>query len=251
MTRREFAGAVAAGLAAAEPPRTMVIFGAPGAAVPDRLAAGGVVFTRAYTACPAAPNTIVSARFPHARSSPPVLNATVVTSMPGAVPSDAAVVFASTPRDDTPFERSTHISLAIGHPKLPRGQSFDFPVSTVDVAPTLLALSGAAIPEGIHGRDLSELLITGKGDRPESVYVEGGLNTPDEWRMIVRGLDKLVVRRNLDVLHLFNLGEDPAEEQDLAKEIGYRLKVDELLALIRVWMKRTSDGMDPSGLRRR
>jgi arylsulfatase A-like enzyme len=251
MKRREFAGIVAAGLAAAEPPRTIVIFGQPGAAVPDRLAAEGVSFTRAYAACPSVRDTVVSGRFPHARSSPRVFNATVLTSFPATLPPDAALVFASTSRDDTFQERSTHIALAIRHPKLPRGKAFDHPVSTVDVAPTLLALSGAALPEGLHGRDLSELLTTGKGERPESVYVEGGLTTPGEWRMIVRGLDKLVVRRNLDVLHLFNLGEDPDEEHDLAKEIGYRLKVDELVALIRVWMKRTADGMDPSGLRRR
>jgi hypothetical protein len=61
----------------------------------------------------------------------------------------------------------------------------------------------------------------------------------------------VVRRRNLDILHLFNLGEDPTEERDLSREIGYRLKVDELRALIQTWMKRTGDGMDPSGLKRR
>jgi hypothetical protein len=57
--------------------------------------------------------------------------------------------------------------------------------------------------------------------------------------------------KRLDLLHLYNLGEDPTEEHDLAREIGYQLKVDELRAQLQAWMKRTGDGMDPSGLRRR
>jgi hypothetical protein len=69
--------------------------------------------------------------------------------------------------------------------------------------------------------------------------------------MVVRGLDKLVIARGGDVLHLYNLGEDPEEANNLAREPGHQLKVDELQALVRVWMKRTADGVDPSGLRRR
>lgn len=241
LTRRTFAGALACGLAAAELPGIALVVGAPGAAAPE----GACVFTRAYAACPDAAlgaKALLSGRFPHARDLAPRLN--LVADAPVAV-------FVSAPSEDSPYDRAAHVALAIRHSKLPRGKVFDFPVSTVDVAPTLLALSGVEQPVGLHGRDLSPLLITGTGVRPESIFVEGQLGAAAEWRMVVRGFDKLVVRKNLDILHLFNLGDDPGEERDLAREIGFQLKVDELRALVRVWMKRTGDGMDPSGLKRR
>ncbi len=247
MTRRTFAGAVAYGLAAAEVPRVQLLEGAPGAAVPARFAAEACVFTRAYTACPDrrfARTALLSGRFPHAPG-------TVALAVAAAADAALPAMFVSASRDDSPSEASCHVQLAIRHVRLPRGVVFDAPISTVDVAPTLLGLAGVDVPGDMHGRDLSRVLMSGKGERPESIYAEGRLDTADEWRMMVRGLDKLVVRPNLEVMHLFNLGEDPAEEHDLAREIGYQLKVDEMRALIRRWVMRTGDGMSPGGLRRR
>jgi len=189
-------------------------------------------------------SALVTGCFPHKH-----ISVTLFTTEGSLAASTA--VFLSGSREDAPSERATHVALAIRHPRLPRGKMFDFPISTVDVAPTLLALAGLEPPGEVHGRDLSAFLTAGTGGRPESIFAEGGLGTADEWRMVVRGLDKIVVRRNLELLHLFNLGEDPDEEHDLGHEIGYQLKVDELRALVRVWMKRTGDGVDPSGLKRR
>lgn len=233
MTRREFAGALSAGLRGAGVPRLCVRPGPP--------SARAVVFTRAYAACPepeAFRRSLTTGRFPHARAGPERI---IIQSRCEA---GGAILFISEPGGDSPLERSVRIDMALEHPRLRRGQASDFPVSTVDVVPTLYALEGLAIPDEVHGRNVF-------GERPESVYVEGGLGTANEWRMVVRGLDKLVVRPNLEVLHLFNLGEDSTEERNLAREAGNQLRVDELRALVRVWMKRTGDGMDPSGLKRR
>ena len=251
ITRRIFVATLGSAVRAADQPRVTIATVPPRTPVPARLAAEACVFTRAYAACPDAllfRQTLVSGCFPHKRNAPALLAGDFPSRLPDA---PAAALFVSLPDGDTPFERSTHVALAIRHPRLPRGKAFDFPVSTVDIAPTLLALAGSEIPDDIHGRDLSALIVGGAGEHPEAVYAEGKLNAPDEWRMLVRGLDKIVVRRNLDILHLFNLADDPSEEHDLAAEIGYRLKVDELTALARAWMKRTGDGMDPSGLKRR
>ena len=86
---------------------------------------------------------------------------------------------------------------------------------------------------------------------PPSIYAEGSLGKPDEWRMIVRGADKMVADAGLRPLHLFNLAEDPHELTDLAQEPGHRLRADELRALMLDWRKRTGDGVDRSGLKRR
>jgi hypothetical protein len=69
--------------------------------------------------------------------------------------------------------------------------------------------------------------------------------------MVVRGLDKLVVDRDLNVTHLYNLGQDPFEVENLARDVSQDLKRDELKALLKDWMRRSGDGMDPSGLKKR
>jgi hypothetical protein len=248
LTRRAFSGALACGLAGAELPRIRVVYLPAGSDVPEFARGRTVTFARAWLACPnpaLASAVLLSGRYPH---SPGPALFQVAHAPDPAVP----VVYVSEAHEDSPSEAACHVALAIGHPRIAAGRVADFPVSTVDIAPTLLALMDLEAPDGMHGRNLAALLAGESGPHPESIYSEGRLGKPDEWRMMVRGLDKIVVRRrNLDILHLFNLGEDPTEERDLAREIGYRLKVDELRALIQSWMKRTGDGMDPSGLKRR
>jgi arylsulfatase A-like enzyme len=73
----------------------------------------------------------------------------------------------------------------------------------------------------------------------------------DEWRMIVRGFDKMVIDRAGEVTHLYNLGQDPLEMENLATSRQHRRSKDELMALIRDWQKRTNDGRSGSGLRKR
>lgn len=244
LTRRRFTIALASAASrGAELPRVELVTLAAGSPVPSAIARTAVTFTRAYLASPdpaLAPAVLLSGRYPHA-TGPALFQ----------IASGGPTVFVSAAREDSSSEAACRVALAIRHPKLPAGRAFDFPVSTVDIAPTLLALMDVEPPEGLPGRDLSALLTTGQGPHPESIFAEGALGKPGEWRMVVRGLDKIVVRRNLDVLHLYNLGEDPYELEDLSLQIGYRLKVDELKAIVRIWMKRTSDGMDPSGLKRR
>jgi hypothetical protein len=248
LTRRAFSGALACGLAAAELPRIRVVNLPAATGVPHFSRGRAVTFDRAWLACPdpaLAAAVLFSGRYPHS-PGPALFQAS--QNLDPAVP----VVYISEAHEDSPSEAACHIALAIQHPRIAAGRLLEFPVSTVDVAPTLLALMDLELPDGLHGRNLAGLLMAESGPHPESIYAEGRLGKPDEWRMMVRGLDKIVVRRrNLDILHLFNLGEDPTEERDLAREIGYRLKVDELRALIQAWMKRTGDGMDPSGLKRR
>jgi arylsulfatase A-like enzyme len=153
---------------------------------------------------------------------------------------------------DVPFEEAVRVPLVIRHPGLSAaGRGSDFLVSNVDLMPTLLGFCGAELPDGVQGRDLSSLISTGQGNRPESIYSAGHLGYGDEWRLLVRGLDKLVVDRKLEVTHLYNLGQDPYELENHAEDPSQELKRDELKALLRDWMRRTGDGMDPSGLKKR
>lgn len=154
--------------------------------------------------------------------------------------------------DDYVYEETIRMPLAIRYPRVISGiAQNDMLVSQVDIMPTLLRWCGAAIPDTVQGRDLSALIAGGPGERPDAIYAEGRLGRRDEWRMLVRGYDKLVVDMEGSVTHLFNLADDPYELTNLANVSAAQLKRDALLAVLRQWMKKLGDGVDASGLRKR
>jgi len=154
--------------------------------------------------------------------------------------------------DDYVYEETIRMPLAIRYPRvLNVAAQSDMLVSQVDIMPTLLHWCTAAIPDTVQGRDLSALIAGGTGERPDAIYAEGRLGRKDEWRMLVRGYDKLVVDMEGSVTHLFNLADDPYEMTNLANVSAAQLKRDALLAVQRQWMKKLGDGVDASGLRKR
>ena len=180
----------------------------------------------------------------------------------GGIANDTIVIFTSNhgeqfgshmgQGDDYVYEESIRMPLAIRYPRVLGGASQnDMLVSQVDIMPTLLRWCGAAIPQSVQGRDLSALIAGGPGERPDAIYAEGRLGRKDEWRMLVRGYDKLVVDLEGTVTHLFNLADDPYELTNLANVSAQQLKRDSLLAIERQWVKKLGDGVDASGLRKR
>jgi arylsulfatase A-like enzyme len=143
-----------------------------------------------------------------------------------------------------PLEPAVRIPWMLRYAQLKPGRRTGVLASNVDLAPTLLALCGVSAGDSMQGRDLLH-------DQPQSIYSVGKIGTPDAWRMVVRGLDKLVVDPSQNITHLYNLGEDPTETDNLARDPAQELKRNELKALLNDWMRRTGDGMDPSGLKRR
>jgi len=132
-----------------------------------------------------------------------------------------------------PYEESVCVPLAIRYPHVLAPGFSELLVSHVDLMPTLLGLCGEPALDGIQGRDLSPLLTGQKGDRPESIYAEGKIGERDEWRMLVQGLDKLVINESGEVSQLYNLANDPYELKNLAHDSGVQLKRDQLLATLR------------------
>ncbi len=66
---------------------------------------------------------------------------------------------------------------------------------------------------------------------------------------MIRGYDKLVIRPREEATSLYNLSDDPLEENDLAHDREHELTRDSMLALARQWARKVEDGVDPSGLR--
>ena len=154
--------------------------------------------------------------------------------------------------DDYVYEETMRMPLAIRYPRVLGGAAqSDMLVSQVDIMPTLLKWCGIKVPAAVQGRDLSEQIAGHAGERPDAVYAEGRLGRRDEWRILVRGYDKLVVDMEGAVTHLFNLADDPYEMTNLANVSAQQLKRDSLLAIQRQWMKKFGDGVDASGLRKR
>jgi arylsulfatase A-like enzyme len=170
--------------------------------------------------------------------------ATAVPHVPGAV---TAAISLHGRDSGSPMESSVRVRLGISG--VAEGAAADLLVSQVDVMPTLLGMAGVAIPREAQGRDVSSLLAGGGGRRPESVFAHGNLGRSDEWRLVVRGLDKLVVNQAMQTTHLYNLGQDPGEENNLAAEPAHQRTRDELTAHLVHWMRRIGDRMDPSGLK--
>jgi len=241
---------------AAQPARRRVeITWITGATVPEDFARESMVFPRAYTCCPAAglaKKALETGRFPHAlRPGDPSISSLLGTATSSA---ESITVLTAESRngEDSPDQRSVLVPLAIRWPgKLKPRMAGELLISHADVMPTLLAFLGIAQPEGLQGRDLSKLMQSGAGEVPDSVYAEGRLGLPGEWRMVVRGYDKLVLRPQEEATRLYNLADDPAEETDLAHDREHELTRDSMLALARQWMRKLGDGVDPSGLRLR
>ncbi len=254
MTRRTILLAPLALVAQSTRPRVEITW-IKGNVVPEEFARESVVFPRAYTCCPAAglaKKALETGRFPHAaRPNDPSI-ATLFGS--GATGSETITVLTaeSGNGEDSPFQKSVLVPLAIRWPgKLTPRLAGELLVSHADVLPTLLAFLGIAPPEGLQGRDLSKLITTGAGEVPDSVYAEGRLGLPGEWRMVIRGYDKLVIRPREEATRLYNLADDPDEKNDLAHDREHELTRDSMLALAQQWMRKLGDGIDPSGLRLR
>jgi arylsulfatase A-like enzyme len=223
--------------------------------VPEEFARDSVVFPRAYVACPAqglSRRALETGRFPHAaRPQDRSLIDLAGTSEP-AVGAEAITILTAESGDgqNSPSQKSVQVPLAIRWPGILKPRvADDLLISHVDVLPTLLAWLKVIPPEGLQGRDLSMLILGGQGDPPDSVYAEGRLGLPGEWRMLVRGYDKLIIRPREEATRLYSLAEDPGEENDLAHDRAHELTRDSMLALARQWMQKLGDGMDPSGLR--
>ena len=106
------------------------------------------------------------------------------------------------------------VPLIITAPSLPAGRVVDRTVSTIDLLPTILALSGLAssIPDGLSGTDL----FAADGRQPgRPLYAEAMLYGSTE-RSLIRGDLKVLYDEQTDSCSLFDVASDPMELVDIA-----------------------------------
>ncbi len=125
-----------------------------------------------------------------------------------------------------PFEESIRVPLILRDPRMPKnkigGTNDDFTLN-VDLAPTILSALGQTIPAGMQGRDIAPLyLATTKPDwRSEFFYEHAIIKNKDfipASQALVRKDWKYFYWPDFDTEQLFDVANDPLEENDLIKD---------------------------------
>jgi len=139
-----------------------------------------------------------------------------------------------------PYEESIRVPFIARYPgKLPPGKTDDLLLGAIDIAPTLLGLTGNSehIPNTMQGMDLSSRLCTGRGPEPDSQFIL--YNLPEETHYIIKKQPKLKDYRGvrtkrwtftlqkdpqtgkISPWHLFDNHKDPLQLHNLCAEPEY------------------------------
>lgn len=125
--------------------------------------------------------------------------------------------------------------------KIKSGSVSELPVSTVDLLPTICAMTKTALPKTkIDGRDISQA-IYGKKIREVPLYWHfPHYREPDilPYSIIRDGEWKLIKRYEGETFELYNLKNDLSEKNDLVKENPELVKT--LNSKLEKWLKDTN-----------
>ncbi|MEP6593273.1 MAG: sulfatase [Acidobacteriota bacterium] len=145
-----------------------------------------------------------------------------------------------------PWEESIRVPGIVRYPGRVRGgEQTDAILTHVDVAPTLLALSGLKPTPAMQGRDLSRLMLGQDQPAPDSAYLQifgpyDGDETAAGWRGVRTGRYLYARHRDKPWL-LYDLASDPFEQHNLAADPGSARLRAEMEQKLTAWMARTGD----------
>jgi arylsulfatase A-like enzyme len=135
-----------------------------------------------------------------------------------------------------PFEESIRVPLIISDPRMDKnkyGNTNDDFTLNVDLAPTILAATGIAAPATMQGRDLAPLYLATQKPvwRTEFYYEHAIIRNKDfipASQALVRKDYKYMYWPDFDTEHLFAVGTDPLEENDLVKDPAQKERLGEM-----------------------
>ena len=135
------------------------------------------------------------------------------------------------------YEHSMKVPLIIAGPGIPEGKISDAMVYLFDLFPTLAELCRVPAPQDIDGKSLVPV-ISGKNDGVRTSLFTAYRHTvravrTDEW--------KLIRYPERDFNQLFNLLTDPLELNNLADNVLYKQKLDELTTMMKKWQHDLND----------
>ena len=138
-------------------------------------------------------------------------------------------------------EETMGIPLLIRGPGVPSGHSCGHLVSYLDIAPTILRLSGLGGEARCHGRSLLE--VDGRSSAPGRdgfMAQHYGLHEPIARRAYYADRFKLVVQED-GFAELYDLQADPYEMQNRAASPEYQAMLQDMWAGLRAAMEETGD----------
>lgn len=161
-----------------------------------------------------------------------------------------------------PWDESIKVPFIMRWPSgIKGGRTFDFPISVIDVMPTLLGLCGAPIPEAVEGTDLSAILNGGNRETPAAALLmnpcpfsigdpRGDDQIPDYrgMRMEYRGVrtSRYTYIRTIDKPWLlYDNRDDPYQLRNLTGDGGYRKLAGELEEQMQAQMRHIGDRFLP------
>ncbi len=114
------------------------------------------------------------------------------------------------------YEDQQRVPLIISAPHLIKKPAFNYsPTSLIDLPITFLKLSGAKVPLGMQGKDLSPIL-KGKSDSvQDGVIIESQCTAKIYQQTFITHEHKLVVYRDFDEGELYDLQKDPNQYRNL------------------------------------
>ena len=129
------------------------------------------------------------------------------------------------------FESSFHVPLIVSGPGVERGGVSQDLVTLTDVTATLLTLAGVPVPAHLDSRPLPAVAGVSAAGRERIIGALGGawMIQEGDWR-----LSKYATGETL----LFNLREDPDEQNNLAADPAYAVTYRDLDARLTTWIMR-------------
>ncbi|MFO7691778.1 MAG: sulfatase [Vicinamibacterales bacterium] len=145
-----------------------------------------------------------------------------------------------------PYEESIRVPLVVRDPRLAparRGVTRGQFALNLDVAPTLVAAAGLAVPGVMQGRDLSPLYLSARAPdwRDEFFYEHPTVtsrNRIPSSRGVVGGDWKYVEWPEFGFRQLFDLRNDPGEARNLAEEPSFAGRLMRMRQQLEAWRER-------------
>jgi len=136
-----------------------------------------------------------------------------------------------------PQDESSRVPLLIRYPgEVNAGIRSSAIVNLIDLAPTLLSLCDAPIPDTMQGRDLSSLPFENTERKPGHTYMEGFATHRSQfdspWRAIRTDQYLYTVDLDLETIHLFDVEEDPYQLHNLANTADPDIPMTKLRRLL-------------------
>ena len=139
-----------------------------------------------------------------------------------------------------PYEGSARVPFLFYYPgEIPPGTVVNQALSCVDFVPTLFALTGDTLPEGVEGRDASALFRGAKTKWEDIAFIRS-TSTGKPWLAAVTDRYKLVYSALGDPW-LYDLQKDPDELNNAFNEPNSKKVVQQLTVKLAAYTKRHND----------